>query len=96
MINSNLLKCFTKKSKVLLTALVLTIIVFQLSELNYIPLKERVIKLYNFRLLLTEGLYLQVMILILFVKKLQVICLKNIHSLKPLNISQRVKEQNGK
>ena len=43
MINSNLSKWFINRSKVLLSALVLTIIVFQLSEMNYTPLAERVI-----------------------------------------------------
>lgn len=43
MFNSNLLKWFIKRRRVLLSALVLTIIVFQLSETNFTPLTERVI-----------------------------------------------------
>lgn len=48
MINSNLSKWFINRSKVLLSALVLTIIVFQLSEMNYTPLSERVIIYFYF------------------------------------------------
>ena len=49
MINSNLSKWFINRSKVLLSALVLTIIVFQLSEMNYTPLAERVIIYFYFQ-----------------------------------------------